>query len=301
MGRDGDLVGTDFVDDVTVQTDGISRRRKYIDFFLLHHIRRHVVRDDRHVESHLVHDGRCEPRSLEIRASLRAKHPECLSARLAFTKHHAHNRLAEALGHDRAAIGQKIDEIICDAGHPPIAPVVKCDHFLTNRFIRRFSASHRSPACGDAQTDNLLHAESGRRPGGNHACSRLIDTAFLRLLILVSAFPGRERHAHAGGRKRPGALRHHICDSACDLFVTVAHHKFHFAGIDAPIQNGYGSLIVPGDVFVAEHKSQIAIRTVRSVSRAAAASNAGHQRSPSLGPGSDTARFRITHYRQPSS
>jgi len=137
-GRDRDLQGADLVEHPAVEADGVRRAGEHVDVLALHDVGGHVVRDDRHVEAHVTADRRRKPRALEIGPRLGAEQPHRLAARPRNLEHHADDRLAETLGHDRAVLRKEVDEIARHLLHLPVARVVGRDRVAENCLVNPF-------------------------------------------------------------------------------------------------------------------------------------------------------------------
>ena len=64
LGEDSDVIGADFVRRVTVRGDSVRTDDNALDFALFHHLRRHIVADERHVYTGLHQLPRCQARTL---------------------------------------------------------------------------------------------------------------------------------------------------------------------------------------------------------------------------------------------
>ena len=76
----------------------------------------------------------------------------------------------------------------------------------------------------------------------------------IRLRFLPD-FPGCQGHAHGSRQEGPAALGHHVRDGLGHLLVAGAGYIFYPDGVNAPIQDRDGAVLIPGHIFVAQEKA----------------------------------------------
>ena len=254
VGADGNLEGADLIDDIPVQADCVRRAGKHVDALALHDKGRHIVGDDRHVKAHVMADRGSQARALKIRSRLRAEQPQRFPGVFRFFQHHAHNRLAEALGHDGSLLREHRNQILCNLVDLGIPGIVCPDNVGADCLVDARARLQRLLCRCEAAGADLFHALFGRRAGVCNARCRLLKKRKLLFFRLFPALPRGKRHAHAGGCIRSRALSHHVADGLHDLDVRPARHKFHVARIYAPVENFHRARVVPCDIFILQHK-----------------------------------------------
>ena len=230
---------------------------------MLHHIGRHVVRDHRHIEAHIMAYGRRQPRPLKIGPRLRAEQTDGLAPLPALLQHHGHNGLAEALGHDGAVVGKLIHQMSGHLSHPGIAAVVGLHRIVPD------GQRHIAHTPGDGGLGRLkaaaadqLHPSHGGWPGMGNGLRSPFQIGHLLRRRQLSALIGCQRHTHSGGGERPCGLGHHIRQRLRHLHMGAAGSELHPPGVYPPVKDAHLTGIVPRHIFILHHKGKALVRSL---------------------------------------
>ena len=91
FGEDSDIVSADFVRRVAVRRNSVRTDDNALDFTLFHHLRRHVIANERHIDASLHQLPRCQARALQEGTRLIGEDADILP-RLVRAEHNSQRR-----------------------------------------------------------------------------------------------------------------------------------------------------------------------------------------------------------------